>query len=228
MRLKLHSRHEPPGFEWTILKGLPMALLGSTLMLLVGCGTEQRPVESQLDVELADILATAPGRYAGVLPNRSDPSAMLYHTIEPVALPEHGDTVLMHVISQNGFDDPTPFQQKFYAFDLSPDRTQNQMTSIVLMRASRWRPGEQLDESKLIRFPSECAIVWSRDDRGLVARVQRGDCVYQSKALGGAIEPDMTYVVTAVSFGIQDLLYRSDGTLLTPDSGLIVSPRVEF
>ena len=38
----------------------------------------------------------------------------------------------------------------------------------------------------------------------------------------------MTYVVTTESFGIQDLLYRSDGTLLTPDSGLIVSPRVEF
>ena len=196
------------------------------LLLLLGCDTQQRSAASQLDAELAAILETAPGRYAGVVPNRSDPPAMLYHTIEPVALPEHGETVLMHVISQTGFDDPTPFQQKFYAFDLSPDRTRNQMTSIVLMRASRWQPGQQLDESKLIRFPPECAIVWSRDERGLVARVQRGDCVYESKALGGPIEPDMTYVVTAESFGIQDLLYRSDGTLLTPGSGLIVSPRV--
>ena len=29
---KLHSRREPPGLEWTILKKLPMALLGSTLI----------------------------------------------------------------------------------------------------------------------------------------------------------------------------------------------------
>ena len=34
MRLlkKLHSRREPPGLEWVILKKLPMALLGSTLI----------------------------------------------------------------------------------------------------------------------------------------------------------------------------------------------------
>ena len=29
---KLHDRREPPGLEWTILKKLPMALLGSTLV----------------------------------------------------------------------------------------------------------------------------------------------------------------------------------------------------
>ena len=29
---KLHNRREPPGLEWTILKKLPMALLGSTLV----------------------------------------------------------------------------------------------------------------------------------------------------------------------------------------------------
>ena len=29
---KLHNRREPPGLEWTVLKRLPMALLGSTLV----------------------------------------------------------------------------------------------------------------------------------------------------------------------------------------------------
>ena len=201
------------------------SVTGIMCALLAGCASER--AQDPLSAELEAILQLAPGRYAGPLPNAQDPDepAMLYHTIEPVDLPGYGQTVLLHVVSRQGFDDPTPFQQKFYAFDLRPDRPRNQMTSIVMMRSARWRPGDDLDESKLIRFPAECAIVWSQDSRGLVARVKRGDCVYESEALGGPIEPDMTYVVTQHSFGIQDLLYRSDGSLLTPDSGLIVTPR---
>ena len=34
---KLHNRREPPGLEWTILKKLPMALLGSTLVPVFLC-----------------------------------------------------------------------------------------------------------------------------------------------------------------------------------------------
>ena len=203
-------------------------LLTAMLYALATTAPVHGQAKTPLDVELEAILALLPGRYAGSRATGAQPDreGMLYHTIEPVALPEHGRTVLLHVLSTRGFDDPQPLQQKFYAFDERAGRTHNSMRSIVLVRAPRWQPGMALDEDSVIRFPPECAIRWHRDERGLVARVKRGDCVYRSEAFGGDIVPDMTYVATPESFAIEDTLYRPDGSAVIPRGGLLVAPRV--
>lgn len=206
------------------VRAASLTMLACLAVASVGC-TMTANSGGPLDQELADILDTLPGRYAGQVPSGNGETAMLYHTIEPVSLPELGDTVIHHVISREGFDDPEPFQQKFYTIDRSAKRQRNQMSSVVMMRTGRWEQGDELDAAKLIRFPQpDCAIVWNRDTRGLVARVKRGDCVYESAALGGAIIPDMTYIVTEDDFAIQDLLYKEDGTLLTPGA-MVTTPR---
>lgn len=202
-----------------------LAVLALGCAVAAGAGDRADPA---LVRELAAIERTLPGRYAGSLATaaRPDREGTLYHVIERVALPDYGELVFRHLLSLKGFDDPRPFQQKFYRFDLSPERTHNRMRSVVLMRAPRWQPGETLPREGLIEFPEECAIRWQTDERGLVARVRRGDCVYDSAALGGPIVPDMTYIATPDSFALKDQLFRPDGSQVTPGGGLVVAPRV--
>jgi hypothetical protein len=181
-----------------------------------------------LDKELEQLLSLLPGRYRGKLDGEEgDDGRHIYHTIEVIEMPAHGEKTLIHVLSLEGFDDPQPFQQKFYAFDLRPERSRNRMESIVLMRAPRWQPGQALDDQRLLRFPPECRISWRREGSTFVARVRQGSCAYESAAMGGTIVPDMTYVVSEESFAIRDILYRPDGSLAVPSQGgdFIVAPR---
>lgn len=223
MTIKGHQ-HAMPKSYLSLTAGLSL-LVSFALSSGQAAATELRP--EALDIELQGLLTLLPGRYAGPLASAEMPDreGMIYHTIEAIALPEHGEQVLLHVVSLKGFDDPQPFQQKFYALDTDPNRARNQMASIVVMRAARWQQGDGVPEN-IIRFPPECAISWRRDDSGFVARVKRGDCVYESAAFGGAIIPDMTYVVSPESFAIRDLLYRPDGSLLTPGGGFVTASRI--
>lgn len=210
------------------LSGTLFATLTAICCALWGSASAaEEPGEAGLDSELRALLAVLPGKYTGSLANAANPDreGQLFHTIEPIDLPEYGKRVFLHTLSLKGFDDPQPFQQKFYRFDLDADRERNRMTSVVMMRAPRWQAGTALDEEALIRFPAECAINWHRTGDDFVARVKRGDCVYKSAALGGDIIPDMTYVVTEESFAISDVLYRPDGSTVTPDNGLATAQR---
>jgi hypothetical protein len=210
---------------------LPVMLLATLVFdpATAAAGTSQDPARAAaLDEELEQLLSLLPGRYRGDLDSDDgNGGRQIHHTIEVIEMPEHGEKTLIHVLSLSGFDDPQPFQQKFYAFDLSPERSQNRMESIVLMRAPRWQPGQALDEQRLLRFPPECRISWRREGSTFVARVRQGSCAYESAAMGGTIVPDMTYVVSEESFAIRDILYRPDGSLAVPSQSgdFIVAPR---
>ncbi len=64
---KLHSRREPPGLEWVILKKLPMFLIGGTLVpLLISGFSRWFPPDRSTDlvakhIQMMDILAIALG-----------------------------------------------------------------------------------------------------------------------------------------------------------------------
>jgi peptidylprolyl isomerase len=193
-----------------------------------------------LDAELDRILALLPGRYAGDAPDPRDPAGLqrrpLQHKIARIEAPQFGgDTVFYHQISRDGLDSPTPFQQKIYVFDRSPGRSVNRMRSFV------FRPGQgfanlerdpaaqkSLDPAALMNFPEACAIRWSRGDTegSFVARVRREDCSYESAAFRQSISPELTYVLSAGSFGIEDLLYGVDGKPLFPPTGLLTAARL--
>lgn len=62
---KIHNRREPPGLEWTILKKLPIALVGGTVIpLLVSFGTRYFPpaipaFELEKHITMIDMVAIA-------------------------------------------------------------------------------------------------------------------------------------------------------------------------
>jgi para-nitrobenzyl esterase len=81
-------------------------------------------------------------------------------------------------------------------------------------------------------FPPECAIRWFPGEPAggrageFVARVKPEDCAFPSASFRQTIRPDMTYVVAAGHFGIQDILNGEDGKPLFPSSGISYAARV--
>jgi len=219
-----------------------MALVGSLLALAASAST-LGATPSDLDRELAQILELLPGRYVGETTDPRDPSRKpinLYHKIERIDAPQFGsDTVYYHLLARDGFDSEKPFQQKIYAFDRRPDRRTNSMRSWVYLPTT---PGSNLErdperqkslrQDELMNFPVECAIRWSRAEPAagaaaeFVARVKPADCAFPSAAFKQTIRPDMTYVLSAARFGIQDILNGENGQPLFPTSGISYAPRV--
>lgn len=192
-----------------------------------------------LEGELTEILALLPGRYRGVAPDPRDPEAPaqpLFHKIVRIDAPQFGsDAVYYHVIAREGYDSVTPFQQKIYAFDRSAGRAGNAMRSWVYLPTT---PGTNLDQDparqrslqreELMSFPTPaCAIRWSRRSPSgeYTARVQPADCVFPSAAFRQDLRPDMTYVLSPASFGIEDILNGEDGRPLFPSSGIVTATR---
>jgi len=220
---------------------VPLVSIASLLALAATAALSATPPD--LDRELAQILELLPGRYAGETRDPRDASGRpitLYHKIARIDAPQFGsDTVYYHLIARDGFDSEKPFQQKIYAFDRRPDRRINSMRSWVYLPTT---PGSNLErdparqkalrQDELMNFPVECAIRWSRAEPAagaapeFIARVKPADCAFQSAAFRQTIRPDMTYVVSAARFGIQDILNGENGQPLFPTSGISYAPRI--
>jgi peptidylprolyl isomerase len=211
-----------------------IALLG----LQWSCAVATAAAPTALDRELAEILELLPGRYVGEADDpRGGAKLLLHHKIVRIDAPQFGsDTVFYHLLARDGFDSLKPFQQKIYAFDRRPERVRNSMRSWVYLPTT---PGSNLErdvarqrslrQDELMNFPAEtCAIRWSRGEKPVqfVARVKPQDCVFESAAFKQKIRPDMTYVLSAASFGIQDILNGENGQPLFPSSGISYAPRV--
>lgn len=196
-------------------------------------------VDISLERELRELLETLPGHYTGEVTDPSDASGArritLYHKIVRIEAPQFGETVFYHQISRDGFDSPRPAQQKIYAFDRNPARADNRMRSWVFFPDQQ--PGNlerdpaaiaAVQPAKMMNFSPECAIRWQRGERRsmFVARVRPEDCSFESAAFRQRIRPDMTYVVSPRSFGVQDILYGESGKSLIPVAGLLTVPRV--
>jgi len=208
-------------------------------VLAAGAATAAPP--TPLDAELERIVALLPGRYQGVAPDPADPSAPprpIYHKIVRVTAPQFGsDAVFYHQLARDGFDSAAPVQQKIYAFDRDPGRAANRMRAAVFYPSSGVANLERdpaalaaLDPGTLLRFPEPCTIRWYAEGGGAdvryVARVPRGSCSYPSRGFGQDVSPDLTYVLTAGAFTMQDHLYGADGRPLVPESGPLVAERL--
>jgi peptidylprolyl isomerase len=192
---------------------------------------------AQLDAELAQLLVTLPGRYAGDAPDPAHPGLRiaLHHKIIRVVAPQFGgDAVFYHQISHGDPDSLTPFQRKIYVFDRNPARSFNSMRAFVFANGQGAANLERdpaglltLDPAQLMNFPLPCAIRWSRNTaRNLfVARVHRENCSYDSAAFKQRISPELTYELANDGFAIEDVLYGADGRPLFPPSGLLHAKR---
>jgi len=219
----------------TDISGRGLRIFAAGLLLLsIGAyaapGARQAPAAGPLDTELAEILALLPGRYEGPASG-----GRLFHKIVPITAPNFGDAaVFYHQISRDGFDSPTPFQQKIYVFNRDPARGFNRMRSWVFFPKQGYANLEQhaaalraLQPAQLMNFPLECAIRWGRGDAPgrYVARVRRQDCTYDSAGFKQKISPEMTYVLDRESFSLEDILYGENGQPLFPSAGLLRAAR---
>ena len=59
-----------------------------------------------------------------------------------------------------------------------------------------------------------------------IARVRRTECQYQSRAFKQTIAPEMTHILSASGFAIEDVLYGENGRPLFPATGLLQAARV--
>ncbi|MFO1425945.1 MAG: hypothetical protein U1F11_03025 [Steroidobacteraceae bacterium] len=194
------------------------------------------PDRAALDAELRQILRLLPGRYAGTPAGETPPPrGELQHKIVRIDAPQFGSTVFYHQISRDGLDSTQPFQQKIYVVDRDPHRAFNRMRAFVLPMG----PGpsnlerdpqalRQLDPARLMTFPEECAIRWSRgEQRGTwIAHVAHEQCSFDSPAFRQRVSPDMTYRLARDSFGIQEMFYGADGRELFPPAPMQRSRRV--
>jgi hypothetical protein len=216
------------------------ALLALAAMLALGVAAPRAfagQAGSQLDAELAQILALLPGRYQGEMPVMSDPTGKavepVFHKIVRLDAPRFGHTVIYHQIGRDG-PDGKPAQQKIYVFDESPSRAVNQMRSFVIPRGRGLQNLETLgaelaalDPESLMRFPPECAIRWRRAGGGYEAHVSSKDCQYPSQTWKTDVRPDMTYVLTKDSFSLQESMYYADGKPMFEMKQASVARRIE-
>jgi hypothetical protein len=220
--------------------GVLMLLTGFGLALAAAGRAAEPPTPPAIEVELAAITALLPGRYVAELPDPRSPTGprlRIYHEILPVRAPRFGaGLAFYHQISRDGFDADTPFQQKVYVFDASPDRPRNRMRSFVLMPgAASVSPRRglaalaALDPGATLAFPPACIINWSPGEvpGSYLARVRRADCRYRSERFGQDISPDLTYLLTPDSLAVEDLLFGADGKSLVPSPGLAPAVRLD-
>ena len=179
-----------------------------------------------LESELQDLLALLPGRYVGVDGN----GQRLFHKIAPIVAPQFGVTVFYHQVSRDGFDSLEPAQQKIYVFDRAPDRQFNGMRSFVFYPKQGYANFERdvealrsVQPAMLMSFPSTCGVRWQQGKLPgqFIARSRSDTCSFQGAVFKQRIRPDMTYVLDADSFSVEDLLYGENGQPLFPRTGLL-------
>jgi peptidylprolyl isomerase len=228
-------RASVPRLEWVMHRTIARLLCLLILCLPNGAIA----ADPRLERELRELLEWLPGRYAGEVPDPANAASgkriTLYHKIVRIEAPQFGETVFYHQISRDGFDADRPAQQKIYAFDRNPERTENRMRSWVFYPNQGGANLEKdpaaiaaLQAAALMNFPLECAIKWRRGARPLsfVAKVKREECSYRSAAFRQNIRPEMTYELTRTTFGIEDILYGESGAPLFPSAGVLTVARV--
>ncbi len=208
------------------------------LSLTLPAAAAAAPTRADLDVELARIVATLPGRYVGPGPRSANPAeaaAPLYHRIVRLDLPRLGRHVFYHELSRDGFESARPNQQKVYVFDTSPRRRRNAMRSWTVPFGSTIAAPDRdpaalaaLDLAKLKDFPPGCEIRW-RSATGAAARyigeVLPADCAFPSESFRREVRPAMRYDVDARSFTLHEVLYDGAMQPLFPDAGPLVARR---
>ena len=216
-----------------------LAPMVAVLVASSACATLADPA-APLDRQLEGIVALLPGLYAGSMPGdfgaEAGEGSRIFHKIVRIDAPQFGsDLVFYHQISRDGFDSTKPLQQKIYAFDRDRKRTANVMRSRVFFPGQGYANLEQdgaalssFDPATLMQFPTECAIRWSAGDSvgQFVARVSRADCRYQSQTFKQTIAPELTYILSAAEFAMEDVLYGENGAPLFPATGMSHAARV--
>ena len=183
------------------------------LMVLAGCQT------SSQRAELLPLEQLLPGYYTA----RYD-GEVIYHKIVVIRAPTLGKRVLYHQISREGFDGAAA-QQKIYVLKPSGD---GMRALVVSQDSEKYRNLEtkpqlaaDLREEAFLQFPSECDFVWTKETDGYLGRVEPTQCQYDSPAFGGAINPSMTYRLTARELAITETLLRANGEPVFPTSHMV-------
>ncbi|MFM8480552.1 MAG: peptidylprolyl isomerase [Gammaproteobacteria bacterium] len=193
--------------------------------------------------DFAELTQLFSGRYSGMAADPTDPTAQrqisLYHKISRIDWPVLGDHVFYHQIALDGFDSKKPWQQKIYVFDQDPARKQDTMRAFVIppsldlanlegdpVKLSRLAKAGSPEAAGLQGFASGCEIRWSSAAEGVfAARVRKQDCNYESAAFKQRISPEISYRLSAGSFGFEETLYGAKGKPLFPASGMITLAR---
>jgi len=187
----------------------------------------------QLDTELEEITALWSGDFAGeaTMPGADDKTAIV-HRITSILAPQFGERVFLYQLHSESAEGPL-LQQKVFAFDTDPSRTENRMRAWVFapdrmdagIRAepAKWRalqPGDLKD------FPDPCAFRWRESRAGFAARVSAKECRFASQAFGQAIRPDMSYGLTRDALTWDETLSSDDGESLVSTGGPLTATRV--
>lgn len=208
----------------------------SVLLLLaavtVGCASTELKT-ARLDTELDEITALWSGDFAGeaTLPGADDKTKIV-HRIAPILAPQFGERVFLYQLHSESAEGPL-LQQKVFAFDSNPSRTENRMRAWVFApdrldaaigaEPEKWRALRPVD---LKDFPDSCAFRWRESRAGFSARVSAKECRFASQAFGQAVRPDMSYGLTRDSLTWDETLSADGGESLASTGGPLTATRV--